>query len=182
MVVDKFTLENVLFTERNNMTKLKDLIPKQQPTFYVMVGIPGSGKSTTIKKIQQQDSSAVVVCPDEYRKQLGGTYNHFKDDKKIWNTMCPTDVKSALESGQSVIFDATNVAAKRRKSILHWAGDNVHKVAVVVEVDAETAKKQNRMREPDKVVPDHVIDRMLSQFQYPDKSEGFDEVVTPEEL
>lgn len=166
------------------MTKLKDLIEigNHKPTFWLLIGIPGAGKSTTVKKIQQKDPNVIVVCPDEYRKQLGGTYNHFADDKKIWNEMCPTDIRLNLARGQSVIFDATNVAKKRRKAILNWIDGDVNKVAVVVEVDAETAKKQNKMREPDKQVPDHVIDRMLSQFQYPEKSEGFDKILTPDNL
>ena len=61
-------------------------------------------------------------------------------------------------------------------------GIDVEKIAVVVDVDVDTAKKQNKMREPDKVVPDHVIDRMISQFQYPEESEGFDSVITSDEL
>ena len=101
------------------MVNLKDLVPRNKPKFYLMVGVPGSGKSTAIKKIQSNDPSSVVVCPDEYRKKLGGTYNHFDDDRTIWGQICPTDVKSALMKGNTVIFDATNVAKKRRRSVLN---------------------------------------------------------------
>ena len=55
----------------------------------------------------------------EYRKKLGGTYNHFDDDRTIWGQIFPTDVKSALMKGNSVSFDATNVAKKQR-SVLNW--------------------------------------------------------------
>lgn len=163
--------------------KLKDLIElKATPTFYMLCGVPGAGKSTAIKKIQQMNPDAVVVCPDEYRKQLGGTYNHFADDDKIWNVLCPNDVNETINSGQSVIFDATNVTAKRRKSILNWIKAPAKKVAVVVEVPLAVALKQNQQRDPDKVVPDDVIKRMFDQFEYPTTSEGFDEVINSTEL
>ena len=172
-------MEIVKFME----TKLKDLIPKERPTFYVMVGVPGSGKSTTIKKIQKSDQNVVVVCPDEYRKQLGKSYNYFKEEGKIWNQLCPTDIKQSLSNGKSVIFDATNVAIKRRKSILQWVSKlDVEKVSVVVEVPLPIALRQNQMRDPDKIVPDHVIKNMFKSFVYPSTVEGFDKVINAKEL
>jgi predicted kinase len=161
------------------MDKLKDLITEDQelPTFYMMVGVPGSGKSTTIKKIQSTSPNAVVICPDEYRKALGGSYSYFKEEPKIWNQMCPNDTNEVLADNQDVIFDATNVAPKRRKAVLKWLKVPARKVAVVVEVPLGTALKQNKMREPDKIVPDHVITNMFKSFVYPTESEGFDKVV-----
>lgn len=160
--------------------KLKEAI--DMPTLYVLVGVPGSGKSTTVKKLQSSNPDTVVVCPDEYRKKLGGTYNYFKQDKSIWGNLCPTDVNDALSKGKNVIFDATNVSEKRRKSILQWAKVPTKKIAVVADVDVATAKKQNKMRDPDKVVPDHVIDNMAKSFTYPTESEGFDEILNANEI
>ena len=144
-----------------------------------MVGVAGSGKSTLIEKLKQKYPNTVVVCPDEYRKQLGGTYNYFKADGKIWNQLCPTDINTSLKAGKNVIFDATNVSVKRRKSILNWVvGLDVETQAVVIQIPIEQALKQNKMRDADKIVPDHVIENMFKSFVYPTKDEGFDKIIT----
>lgn len=150
-----------------------------KPTYTVMVGVPGSGKSTTINKLVENNPNTVIVCPDEYRKELGGAYNNFNYDKKIWNTICPEAVAEALESGKDVIFDATNVAVKRRESILKWVeGIDCEKVVIVMDVDKKTALMQNQLRDPEKIVPDIVIHRMSKQFVMPTIEEGFDKVLT----
>jgi predicted kinase len=156
---------------------LKNLIPADKPICFVMVGIPGSGKSTAISKITKAFPNTTVVCPDEYRKQLGGSYSNFDNDSKIWSDICPTNINKALSSNNNVVFDATNVAVKRRKSILNWIKHDCFKVAVVLPLNVDVALKQNKQRDPDKVVPDSVIHRMASQFVAPSKSEGFDEIL-----
>ena len=151
--------------------------------FIVMVGVPGAGKSTLIEKLKVKYENTAVVCPDEYRKELGGTYSYFSQDKLIWKTLCPDAVVDLLSSDCNVIFDATNVGAKRRKSILKWVdGLDVEKQAVVVRVELDVAKRQNQLREADKVVPDFVIDNMFKSFVYPSKEEGFDKVIDGEKV
>ena len=143
-----------------------------------MVGVPGSGKSTIIEKLKKKYPNTDVVCPDEYRKALGGTYNHFDNDSLIWNNLCPTDIRASLSNGRNVIFDATNVGVKRRKTVLKWVDTlDVDTMAVVVQVSIETALRQNKLREKDKIVPDGVIQQMFANFVYPSKSEGFDVIV-----
>lgn len=164
--------------------KIKDLVAGdgKRPTFYMMVGVPGAGKSTTIKKIQEVNPTAVVVCPDEYRKELGGSYNYFKEEGKIWNQLAPKDTNDALKAGKDVIFDATNVALKRRKDVLKKVKVPSRNIAIVVEVTLETALKQNQLREEDKIVPEHVINNMFNSFAYPTETEGFAVVVNANKL
>ena len=160
------------------ITKMTD-----KPKFIVLVGVPGSGKSTVTSKLIQKYPNTEVVCPDEYRKKLGGSYNNFKDEKKIWSNLCPTDIRNSLDAGSNVIFDATNVGVKRRKSVLQWVnGLDVEKVAIVVQVDIDVAKRQNKLRDPDKIVPDHVIDNMFKSFVYPTKDEGFDKIINAKKV
>lgn len=168
---------------------------------YVLVGIPGSGKSTAGARY------GTVYSSDDIREKLFGDsalqfeekavkeYLHRikpelrqeeldtlseKDLIAAGNSMVFSrlnrDVKKALQRGEDVVYDATSLTPKTRKAILKkFAGLYDHTVAIFVNTDLEEAKRRNAGRE--RKVPDEVIEKMYSQLRAPDVSEGFDEVI-----
>lgn len=87
-----------------------------------------------------------------------------------------TTIKEKLKNGIDVIFDATNINYKRRIETiktLKSKGD-IECVAVFVATPYEECLKRNSKR--DRVVPQHVIERMYRNFFVPQKYEGWDTI------
>ena len=90
-----------------------------------------------------------------------------------------TTFLSKFENPKWIYFDATNVAPKRRKHLLSLVkSSKLQKVAIVIDTPAEVCIKRNEERTPDRKVPADVMKRMLDNLKMPDKSEGFDKIIT----
>lgn len=170
-------------------------------TLYVLVGIPGSGKSTAGARY------GTVYSSDDIREKLFGDPGLQYEEKSVkkylrrikpelsqeeldslsekdliaaGNSMVFSrlnrDVKKALINGENVVYDATSLTPKTRKAILKkFAGLYDKAIAIFANTDLEEAKRRNAGRE--RMVPDEVIEKMHSQLRAPDLSEGFDEVI-----
>lgn len=142
---------------------------ERKPTLYMMVGIAGSGKSYVAAQI-----GAPVVSSDAIRAEMYGDESIQGDANRVFNEV-HRRIKEYLANGESVTYDATNLSAKRRKAFLNQIGDKAYAVAVVVATDIDIILEQNRRRE--RHVPEDVIMRMYRQFQFPDCSEGFSNII-----
>lgn len=155
----------------------------QTKDFVVMVGLPGSGKSTLIAKMKQEKPYTVISSDDifeEWGKEQGLDYNaafktfEFKDVEREMNNR----LRDALNKKENVIVDRTNMTVKSRARVLGFVPKGYKKIAVVFELDpAELKRRQDkREKETGKKIPDSVIDNMRQSYQPPTKAEGFDEV------
>lgn len=77
----------------------------------IMIGLPLSGKSTWAF---QQTDYRMVVCPDDYRLALCDREFHPPAEPMIW-AAAELSVRAFLKSGHSVLLDATNITASRRR-------------------------------------------------------------------
>lgn len=145
---------------------------------WILVGAPGSGKTTFGKVLVEGDPRIVRVCPDDNRRILGkGSH----DQTVSYPAFClaKDQMKKALDEGKCVIFDATNMYRKARKDFINIArGRGAKVIAEVFECDKATLMARNAKRgaEGGRNVPEKVIDDMLSRYQRPEVPE-FDEVV-----
>ncbi|HLZ08370.1 MAG TPA: AAA family ATPase [Chloroflexota bacterium] len=146
------------------------------PRFYVMVGVPGSGK-TTIARSRFPD--ALRISLDDLRLMFTG--------RAFDPTVEPAVATAAEALNESlavfaaakkvdVLFDATNVSRKRRAGLIATARQHgLSPIAVYLTLPIGTALARNRRRlNP---VPPMVIHRFSRILDPPSLDEGFDEVI-----
>ncbi len=148
------------------------------PTVYMMIGVPGSGKSTWINN-QHWAGNCALVSTDKLIEleagRQGKTYNDvFNDYIKEATRIMNEDVKAAVEAGQDIIWDQTNTSKKSRKSKLAQVS-GYRKVAVVFDVPQEDELKRRLDGRPGKNIPWSVMESMIKNLEVPTEGE-FDEV------
>lgn len=146
-------------------------------TLYMLVGVPGSGKTTWIRNNKHD---AVVLSTDDYIEKIaakqGKTYSEvFKDTIGDATDQMEKDLIQALRNERDIIWDQTNLTTKARKSKLSRIPKSYKKVGVYFSVPQDL--RDRLANRPGKVIPEPVIISMINQLQPPTKEEGFDEVV-----
>ena len=142
------------------------------PELVMMVGLPASGKSTYAEKLD--DKRYRIHSSDSIREEFG--FENTKQDNIKCFDILHKRIKTDIENGESVIYDATNLSSKRRRSFLNSINQKIKvelkKIVVVMNTTLDDCFERNRKR--DKSVPDEVIVRMVKNFQFPLKNEGWD--------
>ena len=150
-----------------------------KPTVYILVGVPGSGKSTWIRN-QQWVKDIVMVSTDDYIEMIatkqGKTYSEvFDDNIKAATQYMLQVVETAKDCGQSIVWDQTNVSIKSRRQKLKML-PNYHKVAVFFQTPEQTELSTRLANRIGKNIPNHVIKSMIENLEIPSTDEGFDEI------
>lgn len=147
---------------------------------WIMVGIPGSGKSTWIRDHENFfKPSCGVISRDQIRFSLlhdGDTY--FAREKEVWNKYVNEAIIS-LTLNVNTILDATHLNESSRGKILRALKEhliNVEINAIVIDSGLDTALKQNSYREGIYKVPETAICNMNSSMTIPTFEEGFDRI------
>ena len=90
-----------------------------RPIFNMVVGLPGSGKSTFIQERALEED--VVCSSDAIREELfgsaGDAVNTKKNNELVFQTLHKR-VKDALMARKNVWYDATNINRKKRMQFL----------------------------------------------------------------
>ena len=159
-------LSNVLI---NNVSTRQQIVT-------LMVGLPGSGKSTVATKIAANEPNTMILSSDQICAELFGSEEEQSNSSKVFSTLI-TRMREALEEGQNVIVDATNINFKSRRGILAAVPNTVcpQKRAILLTPSFETCKKQDSKRK--RVVGEDIIWKYMKRFQLPTEAEGFDEIV-----
>ena len=131
---------------------------------YVMVGAPGSGKSTKAKEIAQREN-AVIVSGDDIRAELYGSAEIQGNWVEIHDRI-EQEVEKAAALGRPVILDGTHYrAAYRRQAVAMLQSYGYNRVeAVVVNPSLATCLARNFKRR-ERNVPDYVIKEMHGKLQ-----------------
>lgn len=149
------------------------------PKLYVLVGVPGSGKSTWVAN-QQWTGDCVVVSTDEfvedYARECGSTYSEvFEDYMPTAVRLMADKVVRAREAGKDIVWDQTSTTVSTRAKKFNMLPD-YYKIAVVFRTpDMETLKRRLDSR-PGKTIPPDVVERMVAQWEEPTTDEGFDQI------
>ena len=137
-------------------------------TLIMPIGIPGSGKTTFMKQIAQEFHIPRVES-DHVRKELYGDASIQGDFREVFNEVY-RQVRKALDKKDVCILDATNVTRwVRQSAVFRSQAERV--IYVIMDNDYDNCISRNKQRK--RVVPEHVIRRMLKNFQkdYPYNTE-----------
>ena len=148
---------------------------------YVLVGVPGSGKSTWIKnQIWAKDIPVVSTdrFVEKYAEEQGKTYSEvFQEYMPIAVKLMANQALICQANSLDVIWDQTSTTVATRAKKIRML-PNYYKIAVVFKTPS-TAELQKRLASrPGKNVPWDVVSKMASQMEAepPTKEEGFDEI------
>lgn len=145
-----------------------------KPTFIMMVGLPGSGKSAYAEKLSIEHN-ATVCSSDKIREELCGDENFQKNNENVFKLL-HTRIKDYLRTGENVIYDATNISSKRRKAFLSELKKiSCTKKCVIMATPFNKCCEWNESR--NRVVPYEVIERMYKNWNTPYWFEGWDEIL-----
>lgn len=139
-------------------------------TFYFMIGIPGSGKSTYAASL-----GCRVVCPDAIRETYG------TNDEQSF-VIARHEIRTALQRWENVVLDATNtirIWRAERIAIGKPYADRVVCIFMDTPLEVCIARHLERMKRGIRAtLLVEVIKRMARQLadNPPELSEGFDEI------
>ena len=140
--------------------------------FIMLVGLPGSGKSTYAEELKKEGYH--IHSSDAIREELTGDVNTQDKNTEIFSIL-HSRIKGDLKNRKSCVYDATNMNMKRRVAFLKELEKiNCIKECVLFLIPIEECKKRNSKRS--RKVPDEVIDKMVKQFDVPMDYEGWDEI------
>lgn len=154
---------------------------KKQPTLFMLVGVPGAGKSFWVKSQSFGRDTAIISTDrhiDAEAARQGRTYSEvFKGYIKRATAIMNADLAMAVKDGDDICWDQTNTTAKSRAAKLASIPDNYRKVAVFFPTPEPKELERRLASRPGKHIPWNILQGMISQLEAPTTDEGFDEVV-----
>lgn len=154
----------------------------------VLVGLPGSGKSTRLKFVDDPEfgDTVFVYSTDAYiereARAVGKTYNEMFRDLIDPATKRQNELLDhALNIGVDVYWDQTNMSSKKRKGILSKFPKSYRKECWCIappRTADEWAELDRRLASrPGKTIPHHIIEAMADSYVEPELDEGFDYIL-----
>ena len=144
-----------------------------RPSLILLCGIPGSGKTTYAEKYIKERHNTVHLSSDKIRAELWGNEATQGDNNEVFSLMQSRAI-DALNNGQSVVYDATNVTRKDRSYIITLCPKFVKIECYIIWAPIETCIERDAARK--RTVGKEVIDKMLKRFQPVWYDEGIDEI------
>lgn len=147
-------------------------------TMILMIGIPGSGKSTKATAIREEavaNLMSVEKCSaDDFFMTANGIYNFDRTKLFKAHSTCQGKARKAMQTGiQLVIIDNTNINMKDRRDYLEMAKEYGYTVVTeVMNTPLEVCLERNNKRTADRKVPEDVVKRMYESLQASMDGEG----------
>lgn len=149
------------------------------PKLYVLVGVPGSGKTTWVQN-QEWTNECVYISTDilvELEAQrVGKTYTEiFAEYMPKAVELMAAQVVAARSAGKDIIWDQTSTTLASRTRKFNMLPD-YYAIAVVFKT-LEHKELFRRLRSrPGKEIPEYVVASMIASWEDPTLEEGFKEI------
>lgn len=133
------------------VTDIDDNIPAAEycrpgGSLLMMVGLPGTGKSSIVESLQEK-LSCTVVRTDNVRLQMRKQPTYTAAEMMLVYEVCYSIIEVRLRKGERVIFDASNYLAARRDHLAKVARRCGAAVAVCyVQAAQETIRERLKQR------------------------------------
>jgi len=153
----------------------------QQCKLYVLVGVPGSGKSSWHCDQEWLQHAAYISTDryvEEYAKNIGKTYSEvFKEVMPKCVEHMTGDVVHACEASRDIVWDQTSTTVASRQKKFAMLPD-YYAIAVVFRTPPrdELDRRLQSRYDSGKIIPQAVIDSMIENWQEPTLEEGFREI------
>ena len=163
------------------MTDLIKDVNHTGPYLFMLVGLPGVGKSTFRK---EAEGHCVVLSTDDLIEDIaqaeGKTYDEvWEDNVKQAESAMRAAMKQAFKDRANVIIDRTNLSKKKRRGLLMQVPVDYFKIALSFDLP-EPEEHARRLNRPGKVIPPFVMENMFKMFQEQpvELEEGWDLITT----
>jgi len=150
---------------------------------YVLIGLPGSGKSTwTEKKMQETNPRGIgVVSRDAIRYMINGNYKYLDEQQHLITDIAESAAKSILSKGYDLIIDQANISKSVRREVAYFlrtVEDKIEIHFIYMMVDDTDYLVKRRMtgdaRGENEAYHYNVIEKMKRNFVVVDKEEDYD--------
>jgi len=149
---------------------------ESRPKFYVMVGVPGSGKTTYARRYFPE---ALRISLDDLRLMFSGRTFEPRIEGAVGiaaDAMIEALASNAVKLERDLLLDATNVSRARRASAI--AAARRHELSpIAVYVDTPVAVAQQRNQGRPVPVPFNIVNRFGTSLEPPTLAEGFDQIL-----
>lgn len=150
----------------------------------LMIGNVGAGKSYKVKELAEENDNSVVVCMNDIITMVGGgRYKYFHDKKDVYREIQATAIEAALENGNDVIIDRSNINIFARETFID-IGLKYGADIVAYDFGAGTEEHLRRRIEDSRGInPEQwkvVFQRFHKNYEPAHKDQGFSKIITVE--
>lgn len=146
------------------------MLEESKPCLIIMRGLPGSGKSSVSKRVQElfqgQNTHVVRICTDEILEMCEGGYLWAGYKMPLYHGIAYNIARSSFNKDVPVvILDNTNIKIKDFESYIFDARQKGYAVRIFIVGGFSEEDIQNSVKRNSHNVPEDAIRRMANRFQ-----------------
>lgn len=171
---------------KNTIRQLQAHVAEGKKLMVVMIGPPGSGKSTLIAAMREEGLDFRVASTDDivdaYATENGLTYSqaHQRVNWKEAQSKFKTTIRQSANDGVSFIIDRTNMGEKVRRGYFD-AIRNRGYTSIALNLQCDDRELQKRIDEraasTGKFIPPKILKEMMDRYDAPQTREGFNVII-----
>jgi predicted kinase len=134
------------------------------PALIIMVGAPGTGKSYLARTLSGA-LGAEIIQTDAVRKELYPEPAYTTAEAAAVYQVCHRRIAEALGRGERVVFDATNLRERRRRTLYQLAEHAQARVCIVVAYASDAVIRARLQQRAEGRDPEDQSDADLAVYQ-----------------
>lgn len=150
------------------------------PKCTILIGVPGSGKSTWLDSVGEPERT-VIISTDNTIQYIADiydmTYNEaFPDLIKFAEKVMWKSLEDSMYFQDNIIIDRTNLSVGSRKRFIKFLQGYEFEAVVFPTPEPEEWNRRLNSREG-KAIPSNVLESMAKNFNEPSEAEGFSRII-----